>query len=260
MIFIFTYILYEGTYMYHYIYVMIINGDCLEHLIKIESNSVDLILIDPPYLISRPSGFSNYSDNISDDLKKKYGNLSIDFGDWDKIDLNWNFLFSEYKRILRKGGTLIIFYDIWKSTELKEFAEKYKFKQPRVGAWVKTNPVPINSKLNYLSNATEYFFTFVKESKPTFNSKYDNAFYSYPICHGKERYEHPTQKPLSLIKDLIEKHSNPGDLVLDTFAGTGTTGHASHLLDRNFILIENNRSYFEIIEKRLNKLKKLSIK
>jgi site-specific DNA-methyltransferase (adenine-specific) len=231
---------------------MLINGDCLEYLKKIESNSIDLILIDPPYLISRNSGFSNYSDSISDDLKKKYGNLSIDFGDWDKIELNWDFLFSEYKRVLRKGGTLIIFYDIWKSTELKEFAEKYKFKQPRVGAWVKTNPVPVNSKLNYLSNATEYFFTFVKGSKPTFNSKYDNAFYSYPICHGKERYNHPTQKPLLLIKELIEKHSNPGDLVLDTFAGTGTTGHASFLLKRDFILIEKDKDYFEIIKKRLN--------
>lgn len=237
--------------MYHYIYVMIINGDCLEHLTKIDSNSVDLILIDPPYLISKSSGFSNYSDNISDDLKKKYGNLSIDFGDWDKVELNWDFLFSEYKRILKKGGTLIIFYDIWKSTELKEFAQKYKFNQPRVGAWVKTNPVPVNSKLNYLSNASEYFFTFVKGSKPTFNSKYDNAFYSYPICHGKERYNHPTQKPLSLIKELIEKHSNPGDLVLDTFAGTGTTGHASILLERNFILIEKDKDYFEIIKERL---------
>ena len=241
--------------MYHYIYVMIINGDCLEHLNKIESNSVDLILIDPPYLISKSSGFSNYSDNASDDLKKKYGKLSIDFGDWDKTELNWDFLFSEYKRILKKGGTLIIFYDIWKSNELKEFSEKYKFKQPRVGAWVKTNPVPVNSKLNYLSNASEYFFTFVKGSKPTFNSKYDNAFYSYPICHGKERYNHPTQKPLSLIKELIEKHSNKGDLILDTFAGTGTTGHASYLLDRNFILIEKEKDYFEVIVERLNKIK-----
>ncbi len=241
--------------MYHYIYGVLINGDCLEYLKKIESNSIDLILIDPPYQISRSSGFTNYSDDTKDELKLKYGNLSIDFGDWDKIELNWDFLFSEYKRVLRKGGTLIIFYDIWKSTELKEFAEKYKFKQPRVGAWVKTNPVPVNSKLNYLSNATEYFFTFVKGSKPTFNSKYDNAFYSYPICHGKERYDHPTQKPLSLIKSLIEKHSNPGDLVLDTFAGTGTTGHASFLLERDFILIENDKDYFKIITERLNKLK-----
>ena len=230
---------------------MIINGDCLEYISKVDSESINLILIDPPYIISRPSGFSNYSDKASDDIKKKYGNLSIDFGEWDKVDLNWDLLFSEYKRVLRKGGTLIIFYDVWKSNELKEFAQKYKFNQPRVGAWIKTNPVPINSKINYLSNATEYFFSFVKGSKPTFNSKYDNAFYSYPICHGKERYEHPTQKPLGLIKDIIEKHSNIGDVVLDTFAGTGTTGHACYLLDRKFILIEKDENYFKIIEKRL---------
>lgn len=231
---------------------MLVNGDCLEYLSKIESNSIDLILIDPPYLISRESGFSNYSDSASDEIKKKYGNLSIDFGDWDKVELNWDLLFSEYYRVLKKGGTLIIFYDIWKSSELKESANKFKFKQPRVCAWVKTNPVPINSKINYLSNATEYFFSFVKGSKPTFNSKYDNGFYSYPICHGKERFDHPTQKPLSLMKDLVEKHSNPGDIVLDTFAGTGTTAHACKITDRNYIMIERDSKYFEIMKKRLS--------
>lgn len=232
---------------------MIINGDCYEEISKIESDSVDLILIDPPYLISKPSGFSNHSDNISDELKNKYSKLSIDFGDWDKIKINWDFLFFEYKRVLKKGGTLIIFYDIWKSSELKEFAEKYKFKQPRVGAWVKKNPVPVNSKLNYLSNATEYFFSFVKGSKPTFNSEYDRGFYNYPICHGKERYDHPTQKPLSLIKDLVNKHSNPGDLVLDTFAGTCTVGHSCDDLNRRWICIESDIKYSNIGLERVNK-------
>jgi DNA modification methylase len=234
----------------------IINGDCFQELIKIKSNSIDLILTDPPYLISRSSGFKNYSDKTSKQMATKY-NISIDFGEWDKQELDWDFIFSEYYRILKKGGTLIIFYDIWKSNEIKNFADKYKFKQPRVGAWVRKNPVPINSSINYLSNSTEYFFTFVKGGKPTFNSKYDNGLYFYPICHGKERYEHPTQKPLSLIKDLISKHSNPGDLVLDTFAGTGTTAHASVLLDRNYIVIERDEKYFEIIKKRINKINEI---
>jgi site-specific DNA-methyltransferase (adenine-specific) len=234
----------------------IINGDCFQELIKIKSNSIDLILTDPPYLISRSSGFKNYSDKTSKQMATKY-NISIDFGEWDKQELDWDFIFSEYYRILKKGGTLIIFYDIWKSNEIKNFADKYKFKQPRVGAWVRTNPVPINSSINYLSNSTEYFFTFVKGGKPTFNSKYDNGLYFYPICHGKERYEHPTQKPLALIKDLISKHSNPGDLVLDTFAGTGTTAHASVLLDRNYIVIERDEKYFEIIKKRINKINEI---
>lgn len=235
---------------------MVICGDCVLELPKVVSESVDLIIIDPPYLISRESNFKKISESTSDEMKTKY-NISIDFGDWDKVELDWNFLFSEYKRILKKGGTIIVFYDIWKSTEIKESAEKFGFKQPRVGCWIKTNPVPINSKVNYLSNATEYFFTFVKGKKPTFNSEYDNGFYRHPICHGKERYKHPTQKPLSLMKELICKHSNLGDVVLDSFAGTGTTGHACLILDRNFILIENNQEYFEIIEQRLNKLESI---
>jgi site-specific DNA-methyltransferase (adenine-specific) len=234
---------------------MIINSDCLEYLPKIESNSVNLILTDPPYLISRSSNFKNISDKTSKQISTKY-NISIDFGDWDKQEIDWDFIFSEYYRILKQGGTLIIFYDIWKCSEIKNIADKYKFKQPRIGAWVKTNPVPINSRTNYLSNSSEYFFTFVKGSKPTFNSKYDNGVYSFPICHGKERYQHPTQKPLNLIKNLIEKHSNPGDLVLDTFAGTGTTAHACILLNREYILIEKDKDYFEIISKRIEEIHK----
>lgn len=236
------------------IYIMIINDDCFNYISKIASNSIDLILTDPPYLISRKSGFKSYSDNANQELKSKYGQLSLDFGYWDKSEIDWNKLFSEYYRVLKNGGTIIFFYDIWKSNEIKEAAELNKFKQPRVCQWQKTNPVPVNSKLNYLSNAIEYFFTFVKSGKPTFNSEYDNGVYRYPICHGKERSEHPTQKPLGLISDLIKKHSNPGEVVLDTFAGSGTTGHAAILTDRKYILIEREEKYFEIMKNRLENL------
>jgi site-specific DNA-methyltransferase (adenine-specific) len=230
---------------------MILQGDCFELIKNIESKSVDLILIDPPYLISKSSGFSNISDATSKEMATKYGNISIDFGDWDKSELDWKFLFNEYYRVLKDGGTLVIFYDIWKSSELKEFADKYKFKQPRVCQWQKTNPVPINSKTNYLSNAIEYFFTFIKGKKPTFHSEYDNGVYRYPICHGKERYSHPTQKPLQLIIDIVNKHSNPNDTVLDTFAGTGTTAHACLLSNRQYIMIERDENYFNIIKSRI---------
>jgi DNA modification methylase len=231
---------------------MIILGDCLQELPKIESNSIDLIITDPPYLISRDSNFKQISDSTSKEMSTKY-NISIDFGDWDKVELDFNYLFKEWFRILKKGGTLIVFYDVWKSNEIKESANIVGFKQPRVCAWTKTNPVPINSKTNYLSNATEYFFTFVKGGKPTFNSAYDNGFYKFPICHGKERLQHPTQKPLSLISQLIEKHSNSGDLVLDNFAGTGTVGEACVKLGRDYILIEKEETYFNMIGDRLNK-------
>jgi site-specific DNA-methyltransferase (adenine-specific) len=232
---------------------MIIHGDCLDHLIDISSKSINLIIVDPPYLISKKSGFKNYSDKANSDIITKYGKHSIDFGDWDKEDIDWDLIFKEYFRILKDGGTLIFFFDIWKSTIIKEIAEKYKFKQPRVCQWQKTNPVPINSKVNYLSNATEYFFTFIKGKKPTFNSEYDNGVYRYPICHGKERLNHPTQKPLSLISELIKKHSNEGDIVLDSFAGSGTTGESCLHLKRDFILIEKDETFYKLILQRLNK-------
>jgi site-specific DNA-methyltransferase (adenine-specific) len=231
---------------------MVINGDCLQELIKIESNSIDLILTDPPYLISRNSGFKRSSENTNDLLKLKYGKISIDFGDWDKVEIDWNLLFQEYYRILKKGGTVIFFFDILKSNLIKQVAELNKFKQPRIGQWLKTNPVPINSKNNYLSNSGEYFFSFVKGGKPKFNSVYDNGIYKYPLCHGKQRLEHPTQKPLDLIKDLVKKHSNEGDLVLDTFAGTFTVHNACDDLGRECISIEKDKVYFNIGKNRIN--------
>ncbi len=236
-------------------YNEIINSDCFHELSKIKSKSISLILTDPPYQISRSSNFKNYSDKANSDIITKYGKHSIDFGDWDKDEIDWNLLFKEYYRVLKDGGTLIFFYDIWKSTMIKDIAESNKFKQPRICHWQKTNPVPINSKINYLSNANEYFFTFIKGKKPTFHSEYDNGTYRYPLCHGKERLEHPTQKPLSLIMDLVKKHSNEDDLVLDTFAGTGTTGEACLMLKRNYILIERDKNYFSLIKNRLGENK-----
>jgi DNA modification methylase len=229
---------------------VLILDDCYNYIKEIKSSSVDLILTDPPYAVSRNSNFDKISETADESLRTKYTKHSIDFGYWDtQIDLDE--LFKEYSRVLRKGGTLVIFYDIWKSNLIKQFADKYKFKQPRVGQWLKTNPVPINSKINYLSNASEYFFTFIKDKNPTFNSEYDNAIYKYPLCHGKERLEHPTQKPLNLIKDLILKHSNSGDLVLDTFSGVATTAIACIDTERNWICVERDENYYNLSKKRI---------
>ena len=229
---------------------MLIFDDCFNYLSTLESNSIDLILTDPPYDISKKSGFS--SGKMS-----KFTQISIDFGYWDtEIDLDT--LFKEYYRVLRKGGTLILFYDIWKSTMIKDFALKSKFKQPRIGQWLKNNPVPVNSKTNYLSNCSEYFFSFVKDKNPTFNSEYDNGIYNFPLCQGKERLEHPTQKPLGLIKNLILKHSNSGDIVLDTFSGTSTTAIACLETNRKFICIERDENYYEISKNRIESFKQIN--
>lgn len=224
----------------------IINDDCYNALKNIDNNSINLILTDPPYNISRESNFTKNSTNT------KFNKISIDFGDWDKEELDLDLLFSEFKRVLKPGGTVVIFYDVWKSERLKQVAENYGFRQPRICQWVKNNPTPINSKINYLSNAIEFFFTFVKGKNPTFNSKYDKGIYNYPLCHGKERTSHPTQKPLELFKEIIIKHSNPGDLVLDTFAGVLTTAQACDDVGRDWICIERDEIYCEIGRKRIN--------
>ena len=145
----------------------------------------------------------------------------------------------------------ICFYDLFKITTLSDYMTKAKFKQLRFIEWIKTNPVPLNSKKNYLTNAREIALLGVKGGNPTFNSEYDNAIYKYPICHDAGRF-HPTQKPLILIEDLIKKHSNEGDNVLDCFSGSGTTAVACLNTNRNFYGCELNKEYFEKSTKRIN--------
>ena len=88
--------------------------------------------------------------------------------------------------------------------------------------------------------------------KGVFNSKYDNGLYKYPICHGKERTEHPTQKPLSLLEYLVSTYSNENDIVLDNCMGSNTTGLACQRLNRQFIGIEKEKAYYDISVKRLS--------
>ncbi len=229
----------------------------MDFLPSMEKKSVDLILTDPPYLISKESNFVKINEATTKEMTIKYGKVSHDFGEWDKEDIDFESLLSEYHRVLRPGGTMVMFFDIWKAGFIKEIAEKTGFRVPRIGQWIKSNPVPINSKYAYLSNGIEFFFCFIKGKNATFNSEYDKGIYHHPLCSGKERLGHPTQKPLSLIGEILEKHSNPGDLVLDTFAGTGTTAHACALSGRRYIMVERDSSYFSMMESRISNIKQI---
>lgn len=197
--------------------------------------------------------------NIKDDKKRdnymKYGTIygkkycvKTDYGKWDSeftLDKLEIFISLYYKK-LKKGGTLIIFFDLWKISLLKDILEKCKFKQIRMIEWIKTNPQPLNSKVNYLTNCREIALVGVKVGKPTFNSKYDKGIYEYPLQGGKNRF-HPTQKSLKLFEELITKHSNEGDLVLDNFLGSGTTAIACKNKKRNFIGCEVETKYYDKI-------------
>jgi len=266
--------------------IQISQADGLTYLSTIENNSVDLILTDPPYIISRESGMNSHynkvkkneenkvefvkseeewtayklENNILDDSKKenfmKYGTIygkkycvKTDYGEWDSefsVDVLEKFI-EEYYKKLRKGGTLIIFFDLWKISYLKEIMEKHKFKQLRFIEWIKTNPQPLNSSVNYLTNCREIALVGIKGTKPTFNGKYDNGIYMFPLQGGKHRF-HPTQKSLPLFEELIKKHSNEGDLILDTFLGGGTTAFACKNTNRKFRGCDVSQEYIEKVK------------
>lgn len=213
------------------------NKSCFDFLKTVEDESVSLVLIDPPYEISKKTYFANGCG------LKRLG-VSMDFGEWDTDFEGLDIVIKECYRVLKQGGTLICFYDLWKISILSTYFEHAQFKQLRFIEWVKTNPVPLNSHLNYLTNAREIAVVGVKGSIPTFHSEYDNGIYMCGICREKGRF-HPTQKPLTLIKKLIEKHSNEEDIVLDCFSGSGTTAVACIELNRQFRGCEINKEYFE---------------
>lgn len=263
------------------------NMDGIEYLSGIKNNSIDLILTDPPYIISKDTGMNKHynkvkeneekniefvkteddweeykkSNKIDNDDKKdnymKYGTIygkkycvKTDYGEWDSefsISKLEEFI-SLYHKKLKNGGTMIIFFDLWKISELKQIMEKFNFKQLRFIEWIKTNPQPLNSSVNYLTNCREIALLGVKGTKPTFNSKYDNGIYMFPLQGGKNRF-HPTQKSLNLFEELIKKHSNENDIVLDTFLGSGTTAIACKNTNRKFKGCEISKEYYDKIMK-----------
>lgn len=221
--------------------IKLTNESCFDFLKSLETGSVSLILIDPPYEVSRETNFAS-GDKTGRDTDRF--RVSMDFGDWDHSFNDLAGVIKDCYRVLKKRGTLICFYDLWKITTLKQYFDDAKFKQIRYIEWLKTNPVPLNSKTNYLTNSREIALVGVKGEKPTFHSEYDNGIYCYPICHDKGRF-HPTQKPLALFEALIVKHSNEGDLVCDCFSGSGTTAVAAYNTNRNFVGCELSKEYYD---------------
>ena len=267
------------------------NENAKLYLNSINDGSIDLILTDPPYIISKKSGMDTHyktvkynddnkithvksneeweeyktkNDIINDEKKNlyiKYGTIygkkycvQTDYGDWDENftveDLEY--YISIFYSKLRKGGTLIMFFDLWKVSYIKELLDKYKYSQIRFIEWIKTNPQPRNRKINYLTNCREIALLAIKGTKPTFNSAYDKGIYEFPLQGGKYR-THPTQKNLQLFKALIEKHSNENDVVLDPFLGSGTTAVACKVTHRKFVGCEISSEYFDNIVNYVNK-------
>jgi site-specific DNA-methyltransferase (adenine-specific) len=225
----------------------VILGDCFEQLSKIENESIDLIAIDPPYEIS-------------------YDNL-----EWDKKTLNWKHLTEEFHRILKPTGNLIVFQGWSNVSETKKIVEE-KF---RLKNWIIWDRIKGRGANTNMVSTREDILWFTKSDKYTYNKIYSNikkktgglgvkngqtcralsnvwTDISPIVPWAKERVSHPTQKPIQLMERIITIFSNENDLVLDCFAGSGSTGVAAKNLNRNFIMVEKEEEYHKIILKRLN--------
>lgn len=231
----------------------IANGDCLEMMSSIPSDSVDLIITDPPYNLGL------FMKKRGTNLKKLRDNHFIGSG-WDDLEYDsWIKLMERFieesHRVLKRGGSMIVFMSIIKLEPIIKIAQNNRLYYKTVGIWHKTNPMPRNMNLHFV-NSTEAWLYFVNEKKTgTFNNNGSliHDFIETPTITKKEHdlAKHPTQKPVALISHFVKLLSNPNEVVLDPFMGSGSTGVASICNGRKFIGIELSSDYFQISKVRL---------
>ncbi len=244
------------------IYDKIIQGNCREILKSIPNESVDCIITDPPYMISQ-KGKTIVRKSLTSKKIKRDKDIKLDFGTWDHFDSKEDFFqftedwFKECARVLKPKGWIYIFFDKQKIGYFDLIlAEKYGIKGRTIFAWLKSNPVPSFRKVNWLS-ASEFIWVGSKGKCKLKNFLLQKEMFNYMITPNKSAYgetEHPTEKPLSLIKKLILVNSNENDLILDPFAGSGTTLVACKELNRRFIGIEKEEKYINMIKDRLKEM------
>ena len=250
-------------------------GNCIEIIDKeIDKESIPLIYADPPYNLSgKPLNLTN---NKTGGAFYKM-NEKWDTWEYDKylcFSKNW---ISKCWKVLKPNGSLYISCTYHNIAEMISAAKKNGFKLNNIITWFKINAMP-NITKRIFTHATEYVCWFIKGKNWKFNyesmkdlnphrtkdgqRKQMRDFFDFielPIVQGGERLKgangraiHPTQKPEKLIEIIITASSDKGDIVLDPFFGTGTTGVVASRLMRKWIGIEISKDYFKIASARLS--------
>lgn len=225
----------------------LILGDCLQIMKGMADKSVDLIVADPPYNVSVKGG--NLENILS--TKKHAGKAAgrRDFGEWD-YGYSPTETIAEMDRLLSACGQVYIFT---LSELIGEWITglKQSFEGVKIIDWIKPDPVPSVRQRHWCS-ANE-FIVWAWRGKHTFNYLGHSQMYTWQMYQAPKTIErvHPNQKPVPLLKKLVTVSSNPGDIVLDPFCGSGSTGVACIKSGRNFVGIEKDEHYFEIGKKRL---------
>jgi len=228
-------------------------GDCLDILSGLEDSSCDLILTDPPY-------------NLGLFMKKRGTNIGklranhfavaswdlLDFTEWSK---KMDVFFAQAARVLKKRGTILMFMSIIKLETVKQLAEKNGFYYKTIGIWHKTNPMPRNMNLHFVNSTESWIYLVNGATTGTFNNdgRIIHDFYETAAVRGAERKfgTHPTQKPLAMMEHFVSLLSNKGDLVIDPFMGSGSTGVACKKLGRRFLGIDVSKEYCDLAKRRI---------
>jgi modification methylase len=242
----------------------ILAGDSIRMMSQLPAQSVDAVFADPPYNLQlggellRPN--NSQVDGV-DDAWDKFAN----FASYDAFTHDW---LKEAKRVLKPNGCLWVIGSYHNIFRVGAILQNLSFWILNDIVWCKTNPMP-NFRGKRFTNAHETLIwaTPSKDAKPCFNyeamknlndEKQMRSDWVLPICSGKERLKgadgtkaHPTQKPEALLYRVIMSSTKPGDVILDPFFGSGTTGAVAKQLGRHFIGIERDKTYIRYAERRL---------
>jgi len=236
-------------------------ADCLEILSLIPDESTDLILTDPPYMISQEG------KEIIRTYKyykwKGKRNIKLDFGKWDRYWQNEKdyFIWVEqwFKELVRVAKRKVWFYIFFDKQKIGIFdlylAPKYNLKSRTVYVWIKSNPTPSFRKVNWISG-TEFIWVGSKGEGKLKNFLEQKYMANYMITSNASAYKdtnHLTEKPIKLIKHLIEVNTYKNEIVLDPFLGSGTTAVACERLNRRWVGIEIDKTFCEVAKKRISK-------
>lgn len=247
----------------------IIKGDVIEVLRKLPDDSVDLIFADPPYNLQLREELWRPNQTKVDAVTDKWDKFE-NFGEYDEFSKCW---LSECKRVMKKEAAIWVIGTYHNIFRVGKIMQDLGFWFINDVIWVKTNPMP-NFRGTRFTNAHETLlfavkdrdaqYTFHYKSMRTFNDGLQmRSDWEIPICSGEERIRingekaHSTQKPEELLRRIIISTSDPGDVVLDPFAGSGTTAAVSKLLGRNYIGIEREEKYIQVAEERISRIKPL---
>jgi modification methylase len=242
----------------------VITGDCVAEMAKLPAECVDLVFADPPYNLQLQSDLKRPDDSKVDAVDDDWDKFSS-FKAYDEFTRDW---LTACKRVMKPAATLWVIGSYHNIFRVGSILQDMGFWILNDVVWRKVNPMP-NFRGRRFTNAHETMIWCAKskDSRHAFNyeaMKHLNdelqmrSDWLLPICSGGERLKdkqgkkgHPTQKPEALLHRVIVAATKPGDVVLDPFFGSGTTGAVAKRLGRRWIGIERDPAYIDLARKRI---------